>query len=187
MLDQVQASGSERINADGPKTQASEDPGNPLPVLDYSRTTIRISREDRQNLGVLNTIRANRIQSKRQIEAQEVIFGSQISCLQHEAAAKERQVKAYCDTRSVDVAEGLRTYAQANMQLLEQARQNNKSQAVEAVYIDANTKIEAIIDKDIPDSLKQEMATRIIEIRDQTIDRIMGDTLAKAYDLGPAS
>ena len=111
----------------------------------------------------------------------------QIECLKHQATAIERQSSAYWDTRSVDFAEGLKTYAQKNMAMLEQARRSNKSETVEAVYLDANAQFKELEQRNIPQSLKLEIAQRIVEIRDQAIDRIMDDTLANKYDLGPAS
>ncbi len=147
--------------------------------------TIVIKEEEHKQLGLLEKMKVNRLKSKKQLEAQELIFDTQIKTLKHEAEATERQSKAYWDTKSVDYAEGLKTYSQQNMQLLEKARQENKSNAIIEAYTNAHTKMQEILQMALPESIKQELITKIIDVRNNTVERIEYDVLSSKYELGP--
>jgi hypothetical protein len=156
-----------------------------LQKVEDVRSTIALNNDESKQLGLVNKMKANHLKSKKQLEAQEVIFDTQISRLKHQAEATERQSKAYWDAKSVDFAEGLKTYAQQNMQLLENARQENKSTAIIDAYMTADVKMKEIMEKSIPDSVKMELVSKIKDVRDATVERLENDTLANKYDLGP--
>ena len=158
---------------------------NDLKKIDDIKGTIVLKDEDKKDLGFMDRIQSNRLKSKKKLEAQEVIFDTQIEKLKHQAEATKRQSKAYWDAKSVDFSEGLKTYAQQSMQLLETSRQDNKSNSIIAVYEQAHGQMEKILEKNLPDLVKEELIGKIVDVRDSAVKRIEEDTLANKYDLGP--
>ena len=162
-----------------------------LQKVEDVRGAITLSDEDSKELGFIGTLtqKTNEaysfIKNKKQLEAQQVVFDTQIERLKHQAEATERQSKAYWSAKSVDFSEGLKTYAQQNMQLLENARLENKSEAIVNSYNVALKRINDIIEGELPVSMKEELITKIVETRDETVFRIEEDILANKYDLGP--
>jgi len=149
------------------------------------KSTIAINEDDGKKLSVVNKLKANRLKNEAQLKVQGVIFDSQITKLKHQAEAVERQSKAYWDAKSVDFSEGLKTYAQQNMLLLENARLDNKSKAVLDAYLIAQHKMDEVLSSNLPDSVQIQVLDEIEEVRDQTLERIKNDLLANKYDLGP--
>lgn len=159
--------------------------GGELQKVENLRSGISLSNEDSKELGLVDKMRANHLKSKKQLEAQEVIFNTQIEGLKRQAEAAERQSKAYWDAKSVDFAEGLKTYAQQNMQLLENARLENKATAIIDAILTADQKMNEIMEMSIPESVKIKLLSKIEDVRDATVARLENDTLANKYDLGP--
>lgn len=157
-----------------------------LREVENIKSTIVLEEEAKQ-LGFFNKMKANSLKSKKELEAQEVIFNTQIKRLQHEAEATERQSKAFWDAKSVDFSEGLKTYAQQSMQLLENARLENKTNAITEAYEIADRKMKEILAKSIPDSVKFELISKINDARDNAVKRLEQDMLANKYSLGPDS
>lgn len=149
------------------------------------KSTITLSEEEGKRLGLINKLKANHLKNEKQLQAQEVIFDTQITRLEHQADAIERQSKAYWDARSVDFAEGLKTYAQQNLLLLENARLDNKSKSIVEAFKTAQRRMDEILGMETPDAIKEEILARIISARDATVERIEQDALASKYDLGP--
>lgn len=173
---------AEKVNNTGEEKTSNM---NKLQRVEDVRGVITLNEEENKSLGLVNKLKANSLRSKKQLEAQEVVFNTQIEKLKHQAEATERQSKAYWDAKSVDFTEGLKTYAQQNMQLLENSRLENKSKAIQDAYLIAHEKMNEIIEGILPDSMKEELVMKIIEARDKTVVRIEEDTIAKQYELGP--
>jgi hypothetical protein len=158
---------------------------NELQKVDDIQGAIVLKSEDEKGLGFMDRLESNRLKSKKKLAAQSVIFDAQIEKLKHQADATKRQSKAYWDAKSVDFSEGLKTYAQQSMQLLEVARQENKSNSIVAVYEKAHQQMESILKKELPNSVKKDLIEKIVDVRDATVKRIEQDVLANKYDLGP--
>lgn len=146
---------------------------------------VALRKNESENLGFFNKMKSNKLKSEKQIEAQEVIFNNQIARLRHQAEATERQSKAYWDAKSVDFSEGLKTYAQQSMQLLENARRANKSKAVMDAYEDSHRKIKEVMERNMPDVMKHELIEKIRSITEDAVLRIEKDVIANRYNLGP--
>jgi len=185
MLNKVKAKRDPSVDLNENSDREDTSHRGELQKVENLRSGIALSKEESKQLGLVDKMKANHLKGKKQLEAQEVIFNTQIEGLKHQAEAAERQSKAYWDAKSVDFAEGLKTYAQQNMYLLENARQENKSTAIiDAIKI-ADSKMKEIMEMSIPESVKIELLSKIEDVRDTTVARLENDTLANKYDLGP--
>lgn len=152
------------------------------PVNDV-RETICANDQYQENLGFIDKMKFNSLEREKKLEAQRIIFDTKIERLKHQVIATERQSKAYWNTKSVDFAEGLKTYAQASLHILENARQENKSSAIINACKIAHDKMIEVINSNLTDDMKEELIKKISITRDNSIERIDNNTLAKKYDL----
>lgn len=147
---------------------------------DISKTKVKKS-----NLDFIMNMKVNSLQRDKELEAQRIILDTEIEKLNHQADATKRQSKAYWDARSVDFAEGIKTYAQNSMDNLENKRNNNKIDALKKLYENTIEKVTEVNDGNLPEILKEKLITEMWQQLSSTEERIKSNTMANKYDLGP--
>ncbi|HRW65320.1 MAG TPA: hypothetical protein P5032_06160 [Candidatus Competibacter sp.] len=137
-----------------------------------------------KNAGILTRMKANALKNKKELEAAEVIFDTQLEKLKHQATAAKRESQAFWDAKSVEVSESIKTYVQSTLSSLENQRLTTKNEAIEQAYKETSRKItEIYADEQLPPMLRDRLIQELMENMKNTVDRLKNDAIAQRYDL----
>ena len=128
-------------------------------------------------------LRENRLVSAKQLEATEIMLDTQIEKLGHQAEAAKRESKAFCDAKSVEVAENIKTYFQAKIRTLENERLMSRNESINEAYTRTAQKMEEVLNGPLPDQLKTEVIERLSKNLEKTVEHLENNTIAARHGL----
>jgi len=136
-----------------------------------------------KNTNMIDKFRANTLRSSKELEAAKIVFDTHIETLTHQSDAKVRESKAFWDAKSVEVAEKIKTYVKSSLRDLEIEQLSSRDNAITEAYERSNAKMQEVMGKGLPDSLKANLVNQLMENLEETVDRIKNDLIAEKYNL----
>lgn len=155
----------------------AETPATQLPTLRNQ------SSEPATSGGVIAQFRQGRERARHELEEAKTVYATRLTLLKHKADAATRESQAFWDSRSVEVAETIKTYVQSTIRALELERMDSRNKALQEAYDRATESLNNAHASDMPAALKDRLITQICDNLTETVERISGDAIASKYDL----
>ena len=163
----------------GQELQAAREGGGELQPVVPSPAEIATT----EPLGLIGRLRLENLQSRKELEAVQVVLDAKIEQMRHQADAASRESKAYWGVRSAEVVEAMKTYVQARLRGIENERMASRLDSLKSAYELFASKVEEVESGSLPEEIRADLIRKMRENLDETIQRLEGDAIAEKYDL----
>lgn len=145
---------------------------------------ISLTRDNKSRMRVVDNYRARGLESKKRLEAQAVVYDTQIKLVEDQAKAITAESKVYWGTRVSQYCEILKVNGQDLMTKLDIEKTTNLNANLRKLYAETQASIKAVEDDStLNDMLKQRQIETILENMITTEESIKNQTTAGKYDL----